>query len=942
MASKKIEIEVGVKTDQLDQATNKVGELKKLSNTISIQYDIDGKPIDVVINKSLNLKKQVVELTKSLRSVKEGTTEFKLLSTALGDAQDKLAQSNAKSRDLLGSLQLIPGPIGQIASQLNGAISVLKTFSSFSLKDVQFQFKETFNDIKDIGKGFLGLNKGLEDTNTNTTKTSDNLGNITQSASSASNATKQLSEQTSIYNKATGDLMVSQNIQIREFPKMVNGVEQLTYAVRSADGSYRTLTASEITAMKSGQALQLNQEGQIVTTVTLTAATRGLTIALNLLKVAFGGLLITAVVYALVAAYDAIKEWITGAKAAEEENIKLAGSFKALQDGIKDTEDIIKVNGQVLLNEAKKRGASIEELTKIERKNLDDRVQANKDARKLLIREEERLIANSLLNEEQRKERLKEIDDAIAENSNKAGDLRLERILFESNSELSISKKKQDDLMKDLDARIKLEIDKENTSSVALKNLLDLKLSLRKKYEGLAGNELKVAAAENTKILNDALNTDSKRIETYYAKIDQIANEANQDEQKREETARIQKLNQDILALTYDEDFLRASEEEKGEIRKNLETKYDRDILDIKDKFFKEKYKKEQEAFLKEQELRVKNKENELAVNQQRIDGQNDFNTLYGDFIFGTKGLKAMYEKNFIDLREVYQQEYDNDVERFRQDEELLKEKLDNKGITQKTYDEQIIQLNEKRTASAEKNTAKQIELDKLEVDSKRASADMTIQVGEKLVGLLSGIAGKNIKLQKAAAILDAGVSIARVITDTSRAIIAFSASVAPLGPAGVPIAAAYSVKAKISAGLAIATIIASGIGKLKSLDENSLSSEGGGGQQSSSTTRGMARGGMIGGKRHAQGGTMIEAEQGEAVLTRGAVSMFGPMLSMMNQAGGGVSFNSNLMTTRQDNPILSNPAQDQAPIVVKTYVVEKDMVSQINKQARLKDLSTL
>jgi hypothetical protein len=76
--------------------------------------------------------------------------------------------------------------------------------------------------------------------------------------------------------------------------------------------------------------------------------------------------------------------------------------------------------------------------------------------------------------------------------------------------------------------------------------------------------------------------------------------------------------------------------------------------------------------------------------------------------------------------------------------------------------------------------------------------------------------------------------------------------------------------------------------------------------------------------------------------MTRGAVSMFGPMLSMMNQAGGGVSFNSNLMTTRQDNPILSNPAQDQSPIIVKSYVVEKDMVSQINKQARLKDLSTL
>ena len=137
---------------------------------------------------------------------------------------------------------------------------------------------------------------------------------------------------------------------------------------------------------------------------------------------------------------------------------------------------------------------------------------------------------------------------------------------------------------------------------------------------------------------------------------------------------------------------------------KDLEIESERDLLKIRDKYFQEKYKKEQEAFLKEQELRTKNKENELAVNQQRIDGQNDFNTLYGDFIFGSKGLKAMYEQSFIDLRTVYQEEYDTNMAKYIADEELLKTNLANKGITQATYDEQIIQLNDKRIASAEKN----------------------------------------------------------------------------------------------------------------------------------------------------------------------------------------------------------------------------------------------
>ena len=922
MANKKIEIEVGVKTDQLDQATNKVGELKKLSNTISIQYDIDGKPIDVVINKSLNLKKQVVELTKSLRSVKEGTTEFKLLSTALSDTQDKLAQSNAKSRDLLGSLQLIPGPIGQIASQLNGAISVLKTFSSFSLKDVQFQFKETINDIKDIGKGFLGLNKGIED---NTQVVQSN----TQSAAAATKSTDQLT------NARTNAIDAFK----KERQTLANLTEaqqkELYLSTQGLKGKEKTIaTQSFLNKVQDESTNSINAQ---------TVAVRGATIAWNAFKIALGGIVIAGAIILITKLFEVLKEYVTGAKAAEEENIKLAGSFKALQNGIKDTEDIIKVEGQVALNEAKKRGASIEELTKIERKNLDDRVQANKDALKSIEKEQTKLLINSTINEEQRKERQKEIDDAIAENSSKAGDLRLERILFESNAEVNISKNKYDRLLRDLEARIKLEIDKETTSSTILKDLLDKRLALRIKNENLTTNEIKLAKQENSKTLENALNEDTQRIEAFQSKVGQLEIDAIKDAQTRDESARTKKLNDDILALSYDKEFIKASSEEKNKIKTNLEIKYEEDILKIRDTYFQKQFKQQQDRNLSENELFTQAKELETLYNQQRLDDGIEFEETYGDrFVFGTKNLRKMLEERFIDLRQVYNDEYTANEEQFRNDEEALKINLENKRITQETYDTEIYNLGLKRIQNAQTNTQRQLQLDKLEVDSKRASADATIQIGQNLVGLLGAIAGKNIKLQKAAAILDAGVSIARVITDTSRAIIAFSASVAPLGPAGIPIAAGYAVKSKISAGLAIATIIASGIGKLKSIDENSLTSEGGGGQQSSSTTRGMARGGMIGGKRHAEGGTLIEAESGEAVMTRGAVSMFGPMLSMMNQAGGGVSFNSNLMTTRQDNPILSNPAQDQAPIVVKTYVVEKDMVSQMNKQARLKDLSTL
>jgi len=69
---------------------------------------------------------------------------------------------------------------------------------------------------------------------------------------------------------------------------------------------------------------------------------------------------------------------------------------------------------------------------------------------------------------------------------------------------------------------------------------------------------------------------------------------------------------------------------------------------------------------------------------------------------------------------------------------------------------------------------------------------------------------------------------------------------------------------------------------------------------------------------------------------------MFAPLLSMMNQMGGGTSFSSDLSVASPDNPIRNNPSQEQTPVIMKTYVVERELTTSQEKQARLKDLSTL
>ena len=62
-----------------------------------------------------------------------------------------------------------------------------------------------------------------------------------------------------------------------------------------------------------------------------------------------------------------------------------------------------------------------------------------------------------------------------------------------------------------------------------------------------------------------------------------------------------------------------------------------------------------------------------------------------------------------------------------------------------------------------------------------------------------------------------------------------------------------------------------------------------------------MEQGGLIGGRRHSQGGTMINAEAGEFVMSRNAVESVGiENLNRMNQGGGGainVSVSGNVLT---------------------------------------------
>jgi len=214
--------------------------------------------------------------------------------------------------------------------------------------------------------------------------------------------------------------------------------------------------------------------------------------------------------------------------------------------------------------------------------------------------------------------------------------------------------------------------------------------------------------------------------------------------------------------------------------------------------------------------------------------------------------------------------------------------------------------------------------------------ANAASQVGQ----ILQQIAGERKELALLGLAIEKAAALTSIAINAKKNFIADGGIKSPLAWANL---AAAGVQA---AALIVAYV--KGVQSIKNAGSSSSGSSGvggssGGGDEYNGLGRNYEDGGMIYGPRHAQGGVMIEAEGGEAVMTRGAVTMFAPLLSAMNQMGGGTSFNKTAMGgAKFDNPKVANSSTEQNPMVLKTYVVSSDMTSEQHKQSRLKDLSTL
>ena len=225
----------------------------------------------------------------------------------------------------------------------------------------------------------------------------------------------------------------------------------------------------------------------------------------------------------------------------------------------------------------------------------------------------------------------------------------------------------------------------------------------------------------------------------------------------------------------------------------------------------------------------------------------------------------------------------------------------------------------EKQYEINRKYAAANKQLDEDQLAAKRAMIQQGMDLVEGLGGFLQNIAGKNKKLAKVGILVEKGASIAKAVMNTSEAV---------TKDLGKPWKIAFDIA---TGALSVATIIAAAVKGVQDVDSVEGGSDERGGPKGST----YARGGVLRGPSHAQGGIATpfgEMEGGEAIINKRSTAMHAGLLSLINQSGGGV-------------PIKSTSAvassKDASP-VFKTYVVASEMTSQQQAQDKVKKLARL
>jgi hypothetical protein len=1049
--AKDLDINIKVNVTDVNNATDKVDKLKTavketkvttedFGRSVKISYDETGKAVDVLVDKELNLTKQIRAVRGQMEILtatgKAQTQEFTILQRKFNDLNDNLQQNKARSQELFGTLSLLPGPVGAFAGQLQGAVDLLKTFSGVRLQDIKEQFKSLTEDISNIVKGFSEFGKSTKDIKSPTVggnadalkeenkeleKLNENLNNNTSSLSANGGASAVAAKnQEEYFQKLTltnSELdLASKNMEkfadknkanFQIIKTTVDGVEKNVVGIREYGKAWRALEADEIAAVKSGKELSLNSKGMVTYLNGATAAGRALSaslqsvgvaaedaaIAVGVLEGALAAIGIGVVIAALVALGDVLaKTWkyFTGVREETDKNKAATDAFiealKREESALISELSAIDASNKALETRAKLAGKTESEILDMTKNAGQQKLDALRAYDKLLYEEQDLAgvttrkqlkrindgyaeeFTNGLITREQFNAKTKALTKAFVDNQKMTDEQRakinkdINDKLIKNNLDIinqinannqgqldtQVSKDaiRRSNRIKELDNLIKLELDSNKINKDNLVKYYNEKFAIEHFGLEKSNAEIKAYYKDRDKTITDAfineinrtidgritvdqknLNLAKKGSEEYFAARKKLA----EDEYQKE-------LNLALAAGKDKDNKVLAAEV-------NLQKK----LNDLADE--KKAQKIDQDNKLIETSIAAINKEYEKSVAER----QNKFK-LEKDALQKQLQEKVITQDYYNSVILNKQKELDNDLEKLATDKQVkeltAKKAVDESRLkllqegTQAYYDQQrkIEEDNYNLQKAAAKDNATELEriekehadtmvaIGRAERDGKRALLLDHLDTVANIGSSLQKIAGKNKDIAKAGIRVEQAVTTAKIVLNDLAAI-RKSYEASPL-TFGLPWSAVYAV----DMGLGVVAANVSANNAISALD--SAGSAGGGGD-TINRGKNYGSGGMIDGPSHAQGGVPITAEGGEAIMTRGAVTAFRPLLSVLNQMGGGTGFSNGVMgQAPYDNPTTVNVPME--PQIIKTYIVEQDLTTIQEKQARLKSLSTL
>lgn len=902
---------------------------------IFIEYDIDSSDLKIANGETLSLTQQLRILKKELQRGDLKPEQFDILRKKIGDTEDQIAKTTVRSKDFFGVLSTLPGPVGAFGSSLLGVVDTLKVFSSFTFKDIKNSLGDIKDDVVEISNNFLGFDKTNKDVANSSKEAADNVDGLGRSLSNTAaeagatgavvgNATAKFTSLET--NLAKTNLTLDDTLKAYDnltkqgldplYAEIIDGndvVEKASISVKGLKGETLKLTESQVAAVAAGKTLTVTTEGLVVAekAATFWTTTLGNTIKGVLIATGIGVLIVL-----LGQLITLFADWVSGTKEAE-------AAQKQFNDELERTNTLLdldlraaKRRQDLRVAELKARGASEKEINDASLEGLKEnfalKQQALVDATDLYNKTLKRTDENALKDLETIGKRQLELDQEVKDLRNqikiaelqddiKAAEKKKEQQKAANDKTIADNKAKNDKIIADNksadeqllalqqeNAVLSLKTDRErqdkelaNQKTNEENKIKALQISEEKKNKLLEQVRLKFDAKQND--LNvKRQEEDLKSAKEFARKREDIEIAAIEDKKKREDAERQIKLQRDLEDLEEDKEFIKLSEEQKEEVRKNIRQKYANEDREIT----KNRNKEEADDNLKklDDELRF------LQIRQEAI----------------RAGTKAFYDGQ-------------RDILAAAEAREIAAAEGKEKEIT----------------AIKEKYVKLRKDLDNQEKMATLSAIGETIGAFAGLTSAIASSYDEEAKTSKAAFEKRKKLQIATATMSAASGIIQILAQ-----PSTLPSPFDWIVKGVNAAALAIATAVQ--ISNIKRTQFESTEG-GGGGNAGNQLGRGYADGGIVRGPGGPKSDSIpARLSNGEAVMTSGAVTMFAPLLSMMNQMGGGAAFTSDLNVGLPDNPQVKNPAMEQQPVIMKTYVVESELTSTQQRQARLKDLSTL